>query len=85
MTEIPREVRAFAADIQRLLADDTATLSIREEPPEEPGITLLVRRVALFWFTRSEFLEALYVAGCDALEDLERRGLPLAVRTGPVQ
>ena len=90
--DIAPEMRAFADDIGRLLAGEHGHLSIREEPPErpggEPGVTLLVDGAAVFWFARDEFLEAMYVAGCDVLADLQRKGLPLAVgaqRTGPVQ
>jgi hypothetical protein len=80
--DIQPEVRAFAADIADLLADDSVELSIRETPGErgsEPAITFCAQGVALFHFRRDEFIEAMYAAGCDAMADLLRAGLPLAV------
>jgi hypothetical protein len=85
--EIPAEVLAFADDIRHILADDGAALSLVEtsvEPGFEPVVTLCVRGVPLFHFRRDEFIDAMYAAGCDAMEDLRRAGLPLAV-PGPIQ
>ena len=85
--EIPAEMRAFAEDIRLLMADDSAALSLREAtggPGTEPVVTLCVRGVPLFHFRRDEFLDAMYVAGCDAMEDLQLAGLPLAVGAADV-
>lgn len=85
------EVLAFADDIRDAIADDNATLSLEEKPAEpgyEPTVILCVRGIPLFYFRRDEFLEAMYVAGCDVMEERERQGLPLAAAdpsTGPVQ
>jgi hypothetical protein len=43
---------------------------------------LCVRGVPLFHFRRDEFIDAIYVAGWDAMVDLRRSGLPLAVEAG---
>jgi hypothetical protein len=88
---IPPEVDAFADDIRYALAHDSAALSLRELPADppgtEPGVTLLLDGLPLFHFRRDEFLEAMYDAGCDVLEDLQRQGRPLSVATatGPVR
>ena len=73
------EVLAFADDIRDAIADANATLSLRRvdgEPGSEPAIALCIEGTAVFWFRRDEFLEAMYVAGCDAMEKLERQGRP---------
>ena len=83
--EIPAEVLAFADDIRKALADDSAAVSLIEsagEPGTEPTVTLCVRGIPLFHFRRDEFIDAMYVAGCDAMADLRRSGLPLAVEAG---
>ena len=83
--EIPAEMLAFADDIREILGDDSAALSLLEtsvEPGFEPVVTLCVRGVPLFHFRRDEFIDAMYVAGCDAMADLRRSGLPLAVEAG---
>jgi hypothetical protein len=84
--EVPPEVEAFADDIRHAMADDNAPLSIVEtfgEPGTESVVTFCVRGLPLFYFRRDEFLEAMYVAGCGVMEDLERKGLPLAAADGP--
>ncbi len=81
MADTAPEIQAFAADIREILADDSATLSLRQtdEPGHEPSIALLVNDVPVFHYSRAELIDALYQAGCDALADLDRAGLPLAV------
>jgi hypothetical protein len=78
--DVPPEVRAFAEDIQHALWDASAPLSLQESPGDpgcEPVVVFCVRGIPLFYFRRDEFIEAMYVAGCDAMEELERDGLPL--------
>ena len=74
------EVLAFADEIREAIADANASLSLGETPAEpgyEPTVIFCVRGIPLFYFRRDEFIEAIYVAGCDAMEELERKGLPL--------
>jgi hypothetical protein len=45
----------------------------------EPIVEFCIEGVPVFYFRRDEFLDAMYVAGCDAMEELDRAGLPLSV------
>jgi hypothetical protein len=79
---VPPEVRAFVDDIRQAHADDSAALSLREtfgEPGTEPIVEFCIEGVPVFYFRRDEFLDAMYVAGCDAMEELDRACLPLSV------
>jgi gamma-glutamyltranspeptidase len=73
----------FADAIRSALASDepvTATTTYGE-PGTEPSVAVLVGGLGLFRFRRDEFLEAVYVASCDVLEELRRDGRPLVVES----
>jgi hypothetical protein len=82
--DVPSVMREFAETIRTAHAADDPVTADQEDGPEgtEPAVIVRVAGVAIFHFRRDEFLDAVYVAGCDVLEELERDGLPLAVSTG---
>jgi hypothetical protein len=62
-------------------ADDSLALSLLEvayEPGIEPDVVFCINGIPVFTFRRDDFLDAIYVAGCDAIDKEARdMGPPL--------
>lgn len=69
--EVPPQVLALADDIRRAHADDSVAIAFRQEtrePGTEPMVILYLNGDPAIEFRRDDFLDALYVLGCDTIE-----------------
>ena len=75
--EIPIEVRELLERVRRAeYVDDLAPVTIAteySEPGTEPLVMVFVGGLEIVALRRDDFLDAMYVAGCDAIEAEHRR------------
>jgi hypothetical protein len=75
--DAPVEVQQLAERIRRAHADDLSPVTAATEygtPGTEPIVVVYVGGVSIVELRRDDFLDALYVAGCDVIEaEMKRR------------